>query len=531
MDAKHCSQFESKRIRLFLFFAGLVLGALCRLATGQQTVPVTGNMVDGSNNPVPGAYLHFDLYNCGPNYPMIGVYTITGSIDVGPFTIGEQVKQGVTNVTATLLSSTPFVIAGLSSSTADATDTWVGQTSHGIFVPSSVPKGSQIIVQRSFDLQQNSSGLISGTVVPNDLIFCGNVTSTQWTVTPMKSGATPLNAAQRYFICSIAASGTPPCAQSSAGGTFDPSNAQPAQISPQPPGYSLLYANPLVTQQIDQPVGTQFNWLGTVNFCSATVLCGGSGSGDVNPGPEGDVAYYPGPGTTSTVSPQSNITFSGNTTSFPNGPVQIGASPPTACGTATGCLAAPTSGGSVSPTAGQNTMRFGSSQLLCSINGGAEAACLGGSGGGGNPSLDNCTPDQTGNSFYSVTGQTSYFYASWQFVYNTTTYINCTVYFSSAQTGQTITLVIATDDATTSHTANFQTCDAFVTATGSLNPGSLTCASAQTFTVPGTSYNAVTLTFNVQSTISGAGVLIVKILTTPSGTAPTANLLVYPTFQ
>jgi hypothetical protein len=168
---------------------------------------------------------------------------------------------------------------------------------------------------------------------------------------------------------------------------------------------------------------------------------------------------------------------------------------------------------------------------VCSINGGAEAACNSGGGtGGGNPTLDNCTPDQTGNSFYSVTSLTNYFYASWQFVFNTSTYINCTAYIPSAQTGATIVLDIATSDGTAGHTASIQTCDQVIN-TGTINAGALTCASAQTFTTTSTAYNRVSLTFNVQSTLANGSILAVKILTTPSGTAPTGNLLVYPHFN
>lgn len=48
-----------------------------------------------------------------------------------------------------------------------------------------------------------------------------------------------------------------------------------------------------------------------------------------------------------------------------------------ACGSATGCLSAPTSSGSTTPASGQNSLRFGASNLLCSINGGAEVPCAG----------------------------------------------------------------------------------------------------------------------------------------------------------
>jgi hypothetical protein len=155
-----------------------------------------------------------------------------------------------------------------------------------------------------------------------------------------------------------------------------------------------------------------------------------------------------------------------------------------------------------------------------------------GGSGGGNPSLDNCTPDQTGNSFYSLTtpALTNYFYASWEFIPGSASYFNCTVYIPTAQTGATIALDIVSSDATAGHTATFQTCDAVVNS-GTINLGSaLTCASSQTFTTTTTAYNRVTLTFNVQSTLANGSILVIKIATATSGTQPAANMLVYPHF-
>lgn len=144
--------------------------------------------------------------------------------------------------------------------------------------------------------------------------------------------------------------------------------------------------------------------------------------------------------------------------------------------------------------------------------------------------LDNCTTDQTGNSFYSVTPLTNYFYGSWQFIFNTTTSINCTVFIPAGGTGATLVLDVATSDNTAGHTASFQTCDGVVNS-GTINVSSaLTCAPAQTFMTTSTAYKRVTLTFDVQSTLSNGSILVVKILTSPTGTAPTANLLVYPHF-
>jgi hypothetical protein len=172
--------------------------------------------------------------------------------------------------------------------------------------------------------------------------------------------------------------------------------------------------------------------------------------------------------------------------------------------------------------------------LTCSINQvlqwtGSAWVCANSASGGGNPTLDNCTPDETGNSFYSVTSLSNYFYAAWQFIFNTATYMNCTVFVPAAQSGATIVLDIAANDATAGHTASFQTCDSVINS-GTINAGSMTCAAAQTFTTTSTAYNRVSLTFNVQSTLANGSMLVLKILTSTSGTAPTANMLVYPHF-
>ena len=124
---------------------------------------------------------------------------------------------------------------------------------------------------------------------------------------------------------------------------------------------------------------------------------------------------------------------------------------------------------------------------------------------------------------------TNFLYGAWQFVFNTATYINCTVFVPSAQAGATLVLDIATSDNTAGHTANFQTCDQVINS-GTLNIGALTCAANQTFTTTSTAYNRVSLTFNVQSTLANNSILVVKIGTSPTGTAPTANLIVYPHF-
>jgi len=157
----------------------------------------------------------------------------------------------------------------------------------------------------------------------------------------------------------------------------------------------------------------------------------------------------------------------------------------------------------------------------------AGAACGSGSGGA-NPPLDFCVTDQTGNSFPAAENLTNGFAAQWGFQFNTTTYIMCQVYIKTAQVGATIVLDIWANDATTGHTATFQTCD--VTMGATLQFGSPSCASGQTFTTTSTAYAHSQLTFNVQSSLSNNSILVVKIATTPTGTAPTAPMLFYPHF-
>lgn len=76
-----------------------------------------------------------------------------------------------------------------------------------------------------------------------------------------------------------------------------------------------------------------------------------------------------------------------------------GASPPTACNGTNSCIALNTSSGSVTPVSGQNTIRFVGSNLLCSINGGVETSCSGGSG-----TINNATA--AANAYYAAAGTT-----------------------------------------------------------------------------------------------------------------------------
>lgn len=146
------------------------------------------------------------------------------------------------------------------------------------------------------------------------------------------------------------------------------------------------------------------------------------------------------------------------------------------------------------------------------------------------PDLEHCTPDQTGNSFYSVTTLTNYNFAHWEFIHGQPSAIYCVVYIPVAQTGATIILDLSANDSTAGHTAVFQVCDTQIS-TGSFDVGALTCAPTQTYTTTGTAYQRVTLTYNVQSVLVNSGILIVKILTSTTGTQPTANMQMYAHFN
>lgn len=137
--------------------------------------------------------------------------------------------------------------------------------------------GIETIVQDSFDLRPATPGsTISGTVIGNDQITCGGIASTYYVVTPMKDATHPLRDGQPYVICSsssvLTTCGNPVL------GTFNLVTALPMTQTPVAPGLIQIYGNPTKSQTLDQPAGTEMNFQGTMNFCSATVLCGNGGN-------------------------------------------------------------------------------------------------------------------------------------------------------------------------------------------------------------------------------------------------------------
>lgn len=218
----------------FFFVVMMALG-VCAHAQ----VTVNAQLTDGTGSTTPTGFLHFELQNCGNNYPSLAA-------NPGP-------------------SQNPWTI-----------------------------------VKTAFDLKPNQSdGSIMGQVLGNDQILCGNVASTYYTVTAMKDAETPVSpvGGQPYVICTEAAPVGMPCSNPG-GAEWNPALQQP-MFQPVPPGFAQVYQNPLNSQTIDQPADTQLNFEGTINFCSANVLCGGSGGGGggAPTGPAGGIltGTYPNP--------------------------------------------------------------------------------------------------------------------------------------------------------------------------------------------------------------------------------------------
>jgi hypothetical protein len=512
----------SKMMRnLCLFVAGLLLAAsLSAPLSGQVSINTnltTGTMTTGVANLYRTAYLHFQLVNCGDNIPVM-------------------------------------------------------------------PGQSNAVVQDSFDLRPATPGsAIVGQIIGNDQITCGNVISTYYEVTAMKDASHPLRDGIPYVICSASAS-ISTCGNAASLGTFNIITADPMSQPPPVPGFTEIYGNPSNSQTINQPVNGIAGWTGASTSFSLT------NGMSLGPVPFSELSLLTGFATMVIVSdamPGSNPCTGGSTGAlavYVNGAWNCNQGAGLGSGTVTGFLApsgswpswlvptvtnastvpdltvaagpipnAALANSSLTVTAGAGlagggSVSLGGSTSLNIANGGVTNAmlvnpsmtvdgttctlggtCTPSAGGGGNPTLDNCTPDETGNSFPTVTSLTNYFLASWQFVFSTTTYFNCTVYVPTAQAGATVVVDVWSSDSTAGHTALITYADGVINS-GTMNIGSLTTAANQTFTTTSTANNRVTKTFNVQSTLSNGSILVIQIGTAPTGTAPTANINVYPHF-
>ena len=70
------------------------------------------------------------------------VYLVEGAVTTGTFAANEQLTQGTSGATATLIGSANGLQAleiQMDSGTANATNTWVGETSGAVFTPTSLP--------------------------------------------------------------------------------------------------------------------------------------------------------------------------------------------------------------------------------------------------------------------------------------------------------------------------------------------------------------------------------------------------------
>jgi phage tail sheath protein FI len=76
-----------------------------------------------------------------PTAAPLAMYGVAGTLSLGPLQPGEQVKQNSTGSTATLIGigTNLMIIGPQTGGAADATDTWIGQTSGGHCTPSALP--------------------------------------------------------------------------------------------------------------------------------------------------------------------------------------------------------------------------------------------------------------------------------------------------------------------------------------------------------------------------------------------------------
>jgi hypothetical protein len=136
----------------------------------------------------------------------------------------------------------------------------------------------------SFDLKPNpSTGIVTGQVVGNDAILCGNVASTYYEVAMMKDPNTAFSPEMPFIIHS---------------GTAWTPASQPMSNAPGTPGFAYIFGNPTAGHVITRPVtgsggtATATESGGAINSCTASggtgytsapalVVSGGGGSGAI----------------------------------------------------------------------------------------------------------------------------------------------------------------------------------------------------------------------------------------------------------
>jgi hypothetical protein len=130
-----------------------------------------------------------------------------------------------------------------------------------------VPSAPSLLVQDSFDIHPTvNTGLVTGTIIGNDQILCGNVASTWYQVTPMKGLEPPFK--RRPALCHLRQLDTESELLSRIRGTWNPLLAMPMTTPPPAPGFLAVYENPTLGQFISQPGGTSlvFQGLGSFDF-------------------------------------------------------------------------------------------------------------------------------------------------------------------------------------------------------------------------------------------------------------------------
>jgi hypothetical protein len=132
--------------------------------------------------------------------------------------------------------------------------------------------------QVTFDLKPNpATGVVTGQVVGNDKILCGNVASTFYEVALMKDANTALSPEMPFIIASNT--------------TWTPAS-MPMSNPPGTPGFVYIFGNPSGNQTVTQPTGTSLAFVtqgtGLIDFTNAQV----SGLAGLSPGGiAGDIQY------------------------------------------------------------------------------------------------------------------------------------------------------------------------------------------------------------------------------------------------